>query len=745
MPRVRERDSARLAMLMVRPTRMTHASAKAHAALGATLVVGWLAVVGAPWSPIARGDRAILGVLIALSLATLVAIGADGRRRALDLLSGGDSRSFALVVSALAAALTWKMVKGSVGDRGYSIDGAVYVMQARALSHGHFGAALRTPFQAFGARFLFEGPDHRLYGVFPPGWPLFLVPFAKLGVLRLQGPILAFALSMAQWWLAREVVRTAPSASSRHDELAVRLGLVVALLGFPRTVLTADAMSHAFVALLVTLAITLTIRMIREGQGLGARASALGALGVGVAIGWAFSARLLDGLMLGLALGVTLLIAASKGRVRKSALAIALVAALPFAGLVLAAQKAATGDALTPTQEAYFVRSDWPPSCHRLGFGDDVGCWVEHMEVRETMPNGYHLKEAVRVTRERASQFAIDTFGEALIALLVFAVVAMRPSLVHSALASFVLLFIVGYGLFYYGNAPRYGARHIFPVLPATLVLYARGLLSPIGAATRLSLARLALASAALPAIVVTQARRFDDDWPNSRATYARKSDLRRVLDAQHIDEGILRSPDGNAVLAAYDPVADGPERIIVADDFSGTAEVRRSRPELPTILALSDERVGRYGRQPPLSKDFVLELEREWPSFLRPSGVGAKTVTLADVHGVSGQRVLRLFAAAPGGVLAMPFEVAVPGKYAFRVDGLSGPDHGDWDLAIDGVDLPTYHGYAPTPGLVKGARGPAIFMDRARHVLVAKLAGKAAESTGIVAELDVLVGVPAP
>jgi hypothetical protein len=56
----------------------------------------------------------------------------------------------------------------------------------------------------------------------------------------------------------------------------------------------------------------------------------------------------------------------------------AIAATLPFLLLLALQQKAATGSAMVPTQTEYFLRSDWPPTCHRIGFGKDIGCSIEH-------------------------------------------------------------------------------------------------------------------------------------------------------------------------------------------------------------------------------------------------------------------------------------------------------------------------------------------------------------------------------
>jgi hypothetical protein len=713
-------------------------------AVGWLCLGGWIASVHKPWSPIERGDRGVLAVFVALGALAIVSMGAERRKTAIALLGGGSSRTFAWLISTVAAALTWRMTKDALGDHGFSIDGSIYVFEARALSHGHFGAALRTPFQFFGLRFSFEGVDGRLYGVFPPGWPLFLAPFVKLGLLRWQGPVVAFALSMAQWRLGRAVIDASPSVDRRFDEAALRVSLVAVLLALPRTILTADTMSHAFVAVWICLALA-TVIDLASAPSVPSPGRAVGSgLLLGVAVGWSFSARLLDGLVLGAAVFLGLVLTPARRRLGARGFASVLLGAAPFVALLLASQHAATGDAFVPTQSEYFARSDWPPSCHRLGFGPDVGCFVEHRDVREQMPNGYGLREASLVVQSRAVQFSFDTFGQLTVALLPFLAVLLRPSWVDAGLSGFVLLFSAAYGLFYYGNAPIFGARHLFPLAPIAMLLAMRALLVPTRGKASLGVPRLMLATTALATIVVTQARRWDDDWPRTRQFYGAKVDPRRVIAEHDVREGIVRTHDGLEAAAAYDPEIDSARRLVVLDDYSGLSEIRRTMPDLPVLIVNADHRIGRFPVAPPTPTQLLVELEREWPAFVRMENVGARVENRKELA-PSGERVLHVLVAQAGARIAMPFEVGVGGRFAVRVDGLGGPDHGNWSLSLDGHALPPYRGYSAQPTKLRGRTSEPLTLAAGRHVLVAKLDGHDAASSGDLADFDALIGTPAP
>src|SRR6202007_3344131 len=106
--------------------------------------------------------------------------------------------AFLAVCSVTAAGLTAWASHAVLRDQPLSIDAGLYLQQARAMAHGHFGMPAPLPAHAFSNRFLLEGPDHRLYGIFPPGWPLAIVPFVWLGKPMLVGPTLAVLMVLAQ-------------------------------------------------------------------------------------------------------------------------------------------------------------------------------------------------------------------------------------------------------------------------------------------------------------------------------------------------------------------------------------------------------------------------------------------------------------------------------------------------------------------------------------------------------------------
>jgi hypothetical protein len=106
----------------------------------------------------------------------------------------------------------------------------------------------------------------------------------------------------------------------------------------------------------------------------------------------------------------------------------------------------------------------------------------------------------------------------------------------------------------------------------------------------------------------------------------------------------------------------------------------------------------------------------------------------------MSGKSLLRLFHAQPGAEVAIPFEVAVPGEYLVRVDGMVGPDNGNYTLSVDDGFLADWRGYGPEPEPRRGDPNRMVLGPR-RHVLTIRCVGRDPRSSGHDAFLDDLVG----
>jgi hypothetical protein len=323
--------------------------------------------------------------------------------------------------------------------------------------------------------------------------------------------------------------------------------------------------------------------------------------------------------------------------------------------------------------------------------------------------------------------------------LFAFSVLAVGASVADMAPVAFVLGLTLAYGLFYYGNSEFFGARHLFPAAPFVWLLVARGAVG-IPHRARGWLDAEHARGAALAVLLGVAAACARAPWAKRGAEVAARqesrSDLRRTLASRGIDRGIMKTHDGTAVAAALDPWGDDDRRIFVLDDGSGLAELRRAHPDLPVYLSLPGDQIGKLYTQRP-TPGVLIELERAWPTLVRPSGLSARSLRH---DGASGGGVLGLAHAATGAEVTVPFEVAVAGDYRVRVDGFEGPEDGDYSLVLDGEPLPDWHGYAAEATSSHG-ESTSRTLTSGRHVLVARCIGRDAASRGYDAELDALVG----
>jgi hypothetical protein len=196
--------------------------------------------------------------------------------------------------------------------------------------------------------------------------------------------------------------------------------------------------------------------------------------------------------------------------------------------------------------------------------------------------------------------------------------------------------------------------------------------------------------------------------------------------------------------IAAYDPYRDPRDRKIVRFDGSGLKDLRRLYPELPVHSVLEGDtfQTSQLAAPPP---GLLFELERGWPSFLRPNGVAAKTMSVKSCCNIetSGDRVLFFLAATPGGTMTIPFTNPRAGRFALRVDGLVAPDYGTWSIRVDDHPLPDWDGYATVIALKQGVPSAPVELAAGAHTITFTCTGKHPDSRGTLASFDTLIGTP--
>jgi hypothetical protein len=342
------------------------------------------------------------------------------------------------------------------------IDATAYFLEARALSEGSLAWTVPSPSAAFRGRFLThavpttEG-ELSLGVLFPPGYPAVLALGFLLGKPLWVGPVLGSALVLITYAIGLRLTNDRLSAL-----LAAALSTTSAALRYH----TADTMSHGLAALLFSGAILAALpprNTATADPSVEKPSYPLRPLLGGLCLGWLFATRPVSAVACGL---VCAWLVAPGGLRRLPPWALG---ALPGMLLLLAHQRAVTGDFFGSTQLHYYGLSDGPPGCFRLGFGAGHGCTVEHGDVVERFgPAGYTLGWALRHTLHRLQGHALDLANFELLWLIVpWTLWRQRARREARAIALALVAVVTLYGAFYFnGSYPGGGARFFAELLP---------------------------------------------------------------------------------------------------------------------------------------------------------------------------------------------------------------------------------------------------------------------------------------
>jgi hypothetical protein len=690
-----------------------------------------------PWG--APPDGPAWGALACAGLAVLLGAFPDNARY---VLSRIKARTFAGACAFLAALLSLGYVAFYLRGGPRIIDATMYFLQGRALSEGHFAWHVPVPSASFRGRFLLFHDDpargSTLGGIFPPGYPLLLSLGFAVGAPLAVGPALAAGIVLATFALAKELAREAGMDRASCETVA----RVAALLSVACAALryhTADTMAHGACALAFACALLAALR---------ARAARLPwvFLLAGAGLGFVVSARFASSLALG-AVVVTL---AARSEARGRALVACALGAVPGLLLLLAAQYATTGDALTSTQRAYYAASDGPPGCFRYGFGAGIGCLLEHGDfVRARLMEGagasstsqsshFGLLAALATTARRLGHHLADVANLGPLALVAL-VPARRTSTrgVRACLA-LVAALVLAYVPFYFdGDYPGGGARFFADVLPIEHALVALGLAQlaaslrwsrpgVIGAFMALSLTGFAVHMA--HAHESLRARDGGEPMYDAEVLARAHVTTSRLDKARSEPKGptlVLLDTDHGDDLA-FDPAAwqdgatdplhiarykgDDLDRLLYEDLGHPSSWVYRFREtQAKTVgdLAADGGAERRAGVLEPWTpgaswgggaETWRFESENEWPPKSQHGGAWAEPAWVTDTcASPSGSgRVLTVHAGAGGGTVVLGLPIPHAGAWLIEPRVLQGaePAHGTMELWFAGHhivwDLPT-------------------------------------------------------
>lgn len=606
---------------------------------------------GAPPDRVAIASLAAGVVLLALAL----------RKRTRDAWMMQPSPRLFLGVSALLAALlSLGYVAFYLRGGPRIIDATTYSLEARALSEGHLHWPVPMPSASFRGRFLLYD-DGTQAGIFPPGYPAVLALGYLVGAPMLVGPLLAAAIVLATYALAREV-----SFASKEREAIARAAALVSVACAALRYHTADTMSHGATALWVTVALASALAATRT------RSRWLYVL-AGFALGATIATRPVSAMPIGL---VVLWIATRAVPSKGSALAF-LLALVPGVLLLSLHQHAATGQWLSSTQRAYYAASDGPSGCFRYGFGAGIGCLYEHGDfVRARLPNGFGAWAAAGTTLRRLHLHLSDALNAWPLGVALVAVVAKNLRKHGGArwLLALVALHVLAYAPFYFdGNYPGGGARFYADVLPAEHVLAALAL----STLPSFSLASRTLALVASMLVAFALHASFDHralaEREGGRPMFA-ADDLRNA----GISRGLVLVDTDHAFDLGFDPASleDADSSRVIVARARGDAHDRVLFDALghpPTYALHYDTTTGAVSATPldpgqALGAAMRFETENDWPP-LAQHGASAMPVW---AFCASGSRALEVTPEGARGEALVALPIESPATYEVSIAVLS-------------------------------------------------------------------------
>jgi len=574
-------------------------------------------------------------------------------------------RRYLTIVGFTAAFLSLGYVAFYLRGGPRIIDATSYFLQGRALAHGKLAWTITDPTASFRGRFLlFREPDH-LGGIFPPGYPLVLALGFLIGAPMVIGPALAAGIVIATYALARELAlddrrRGAFYVASPESiaRFAALLSVVCAALRYH----TADTMAHGAAALGVTTALAAALHARRTGR------SDMFVL-AGLMVGYVAATRLASAPPIALVVAYIALHPRSRARaVFRVALGV-----LPGLLLLVASQRAVTGDAWTSAQRAYYAVSDGPPGCFRYGFGDGVGCVYEHGDfVRARLADGFGLAAAAGTTLRRLRMHLEDVLNLEPLALLLLVplVRALRISRACRVAGALLVLHVLAYAPFYFdGNYPGGGARLYADVLPVEHALLAFAIAH---AMPRVAFARRVMVTLALACLG------FAVHNANQHEALAQRDGGRPMFEPDrardgNVDWGLLFFDTDHGFNLAYDPTVtashgvqavrlrnDDRDRLLYDALGHPASHIYHFDPHgvaVPTVEAYV----------PPFpASEWRFEAESDWPPIAQGGG-GAFPIWVTTTSASRG-RVLEIAPAAGAPEAFAEIELPVPHKATWTV-----------------------------------------------------------------------------
>jgi hypothetical protein len=355
----------------------------------------------------------------------------------------------ALVAFGASAAIAWFAFQGLP----HVEDELVYLFQARTLVHGALTVAAPPEVAQPGlAYYLLDIQQGRWFAVTSPGWPAVLALGVLVGAPWLVNPVLAgIAVLLAQ------AVTQRLAGRKRANIVGLLMCTSPWFIGA-----SGSLMGHT---LTITLMLLAWFLLLSNAETLRGHARLAG--GAGLAMGWVFFTRQLDGLLLGVLTGLWLL---SKWRQPAGALRVLWYSAgaLATGSLYFWYNYVMTGDFLQSPLARYLARV-WQTGANNYGFGAQIGP-PKGWRGLDIAP-GHSPYEALINTAQDWSSLQLELFGWGIGSLvLIYALLFWGKlrrtdwAMLAIAITTIAALFFYWFsGSFYIG--PRYWFALFFPAL----------------------------------------------------------------------------------------------------------------------------------------------------------------------------------------------------------------------------------------------------------------------------------------
>ena len=340
----------------------------------------------------------------------------------------------AAVVAVVVSAVFAKVVLEGIP---HTNDGPTYLLQGRLLMHGRLACEPPLHPELFDPmRLKFRVTPAGFVGQYPPGWPLILGTFDRLGLRWLANPILLGGIMLL---LHRFV--------SRHLNSRLALYATLAFVVSPFVVLSAaEQLSHVAATFFLLAFVACLWEALEEGSYLKGAAA-------GVAVSAALACRPADAVFCSLALAPVVLVAVVRSPARLLQLPAVIAGSIPGIAAVLAANHAVTGST---------ARTMYAPKGSSLDL------------LLSQAPNGFI--SAVSWIHENIVGLGLYGYlGAApVVALTCYSLVSCRRDLGRALpLIAWGIATILGYSLFVFLENPYFGPRWLLPAMPMVAVMIA--------------------------------------------------------------------------------------------------------------------------------------------------------------------------------------------------------------------------------------------------------------------------------